>query len=480
MTPQEEFAQLLERRAARIRYNYAATLFPDEGPLSRQFYPKHMEFFAWGKSKRFRGFVAANRVGKSVAASYELACHLTGIYPAWWEGKRFTRPIEAWAASDTNTTTRDGLQKKLIGTQADPGTGVIPRHLLGKATWVPNGNGACDTILIRHINGWSELGFKSYEQGRAKFQAVERHVILLDEEPRDIGIYSECITRTMTYQGHVLLSFTALRGVTPLVLRFLPELAGATVTEVDDHVDQRVAVVCGWDNAPHLTEQDKRELSAEYLPHERSARTTGMPSIAEGSVYPVPEEEVLCSAFPIPEHWPRVCAMDPGGSPGGNGKTAGLWCAIDRQSDTLYFYSEHYRGWAEPAIHAAAFKARGSWIPCVSDDAHSIETGRSMIAVYKSLGLKIRAAQKSDREARILALFNRFSSGTAKIFKGSCPNLLMEFRIHRVDEKGKYVGPCHLLNCAEYIVQSGIQKAEMMTSRNNAPKQHEETFGMHG
>lgn len=481
MTPQEEFADLLEKRAAKLKYAYASTLFPDIGPLRRELYPRHMDFFEMGLTRDVRAFIASNQSGKSTAGCYELGCHLTGIYPKWWPGRRFTRPIKAWALSNSSQTTRDGIQEKLIGTKEDMGTGIILREHLGKPEWIQNG--ACDKILIRHISGgWSHLGFKYYEQGRDKLQAVKLDAALMDEEPKDHGVFTEVLTRTAASNGIIMATFTPLFGATPLVLSFIPELGPSELTpeqqEFQKDIKSMGVVMCAWDDVPHLTEKSKAKLLANYKPHERQARSTGMPSITEGSVYPVDENDILCKPFPIPDHWPRVSGMDPGGMPNGTGKHAGLFMAHDRQSDVIYFYSEYYRGWAEPSAHAAAMKARGSWIPCVSDDAQSIETGRSIIAVYKALGMKIRAAQKSDRDARIGALLDRFATRRAMIFT-TCPNLLMEFRLHRVDEKGKYVGPCHLLNCAEYIVQSGLQKAEMMHASSTIMKLPEpETFGL--
>jgi hypothetical protein len=35
--------------------------------------------------------MAANRVGKTVVGAYETTVHMTGEYPAWWEGRRFDR-----------------------------------------------------------------------------------------------------------------------------------------------------------------------------------------------------------------------------------------------------------------------------------------------------------------------------------------------------------------------------------------------------
>ena len=75
--------------------------------MARELYQKHLEFFRAGRAYRERCFMAANRVGKTEGAGgYELTCHLTGYYPHWWEGRRFTGPVRAWAAGKTNETTR--------------------------------------------------------------------------------------------------------------------------------------------------------------------------------------------------------------------------------------------------------------------------------------------------------------------------------------------------------------------------------------
>src|SRR5258706_11323160 len=68
--------------------------YPDSGPLRRELYPKHLQFFAAGALHRERLFMAANRVGKTEGVGgYETTLHLTGVYPPWWEGRRFERPI---------------------------------------------------------------------------------------------------------------------------------------------------------------------------------------------------------------------------------------------------------------------------------------------------------------------------------------------------------------------------------------------------
>ena len=51
-----------------------------------------LRFFETGSSDR-RGVLAANRIGKTVSTCYETAMHLTGLYPDWWTGYRYDKPI---------------------------------------------------------------------------------------------------------------------------------------------------------------------------------------------------------------------------------------------------------------------------------------------------------------------------------------------------------------------------------------------------
>ena len=171
--------------------------------------------------------MAANRVGKTLGVGgYETTLHLTGDYPDWWEGRRFDHPVDGWAAGDTTETTRDIIQHTLMGPQGELGTGLIPAaNIIGEPTKRSGVSGAMDTAKIRHKSGGvSYLGFKSYDQGRKKFQGTAKHVIWMDEEPPK-AVYSECLLRLMTLNGMMLCTFTPLEGLTEVALSFLPELA---------------------------------------------------------------------------------------------------------------------------------------------------------------------------------------------------------------------------------------------------------------
>lgn len=205
-------------------------MYPDTGALRRELYPKHLDFFRAGAEHRERLMLAANRVGKTEGVGgYEMTMHLTGLYPEWWDGRRFDAPINAWMAGKTNETTRDIVQAKMFGKIAFDGsrkrvsgTGLVPGDLIGDISWKQGVQDLIDTVKVKHVTGgWSLLGVKSYQQGRGSFEGTEQHVIWLDEEP-PLDIYSECLIRTMTVDGIVILTFTPLEGMSDVVLAFLP------------------------------------------------------------------------------------------------------------------------------------------------------------------------------------------------------------------------------------------------------------------
>ena len=224
--------KLLEERQLREDHSGHLRWFPNEGPLRAEKYPKHLKFFEAGKIHRERIFMAANRVGKTLSGAYELTCHLTGIYPEWWKGRVFNTPTDCWAAGDTGQTTRDIIQKELLGPPGKLGTGMIPKDCI---LAVRNRAGivdAIDSVQVKHISGGtSYLGFKSFDQKRRSFQGTAKHAIWLDEEP-PADVYDESRIRTMTTRGLVYVTFTPLQGLTKFVSDFMknaevPEGAGA-------------------------------------------------------------------------------------------------------------------------------------------------------------------------------------------------------------------------------------------------------------
>ena len=194
-------------------------------------------------------------------------------------------------------------------------------------------------------------------------------------------------------------------------------------------------VMASWDDCAHLTEEAKAALYSSLPPYQRDARSKGIPVLGAGQIFCVPESDLVIDDFPIPDHWPRCYGMDIGWR-----MTSAIFMSLNRDTDTLYFYAEYFRGEAEPVIHAEAIKARGKWIKGAIDPAargRGQIDGRQMIQMYRDLGLDLIEADNAV-ESGIYELLTRMTSGRLKVFR-SLQNWLGEFRLYRRDEKGKIV-----------------------------------------
>ncbi len=471
MNDLERYLAVLREEDRRRGTRKISTYFPETGQLRRSLYPKHMQFFAAGHDHNQRLFLAGNRTGKTEGAGVELTYHLTGDYPFWWKGRRFNRPVDCWVAGDTAKTTRDILQTKLFGKKDELGTGIIPGDkIIGRPTSKAGTADAFDSAAIRHKSGGiSRLAFKSFDQGRSAFEGTEKDVVWLDEES-PLDIYTECMLRTLNTTGTdaanglMILTFTPLRGMSETVLAFLPN---GEIKELAD--GPKFVIMAGWDDVPHLTARNKAELLKEIPEFQRDARTKGIPQLGAGAIYPVPDDDVLVDDFVIPAHWPKAYGLDVGWKK----TSAGFW-TLDRDSDILYRYSEHYRGMAEPSVHAQGIKARGDWLKGVIDPAargRSQVDGQQLMKIYKDLGLTLFPANNSV-ESGIYKVWERMSSGRLKVFR-SCQNWIAERRLYRRDEKGHIVKENdHAMDDTRYFVMSGIEHMQTKPiPKKTEPKQ---------
>lgn len=455
-----ELARLLAEQQRRFRHNQIAKYYPDAGPLRRELYPKHLQFFAAGSTKNERLFMAANRVGKTEGAGgCEAVYHLTGEYPGWWEGRRFDRPVDAWAAGDTSMTVRDIIQEKLLGKLHEIGTGLIPKGKIEKISRKTAPKDTVDTIWVKHKSGGlSQLTLKSYDQRRESFQGTKKDFIWLDEEP-PLDIYTECLLRTTDTTGGdkgsgiLMLTFTPLMGMSETVMAFMP---GGKIEETGlDRIDQKFVVMATWDDVPHLSQATKDKLWSSIPPFQRDARSKGVPQLGAGAIYPVPESDFVVADFEIPAHFRRGFGMDVGWN-----RTAAIWGAQDPDSKIVYLTREHYRGQAEPVIHANAIQAPDKWIPGVIDPAargRGQQDGTQLLQTYKDLGLDVEIATNAV-EAGVLKVWEMISTGRLKVFK-SLSNWLYEFRLYRRDKKGRIVKKDdHAMDATRYLIMSGIDR----------------------
>ena len=100
-------------------------------------YPKQREFHRLGATKRERMLMAANQVGKTLCAGFEVSAHATGIYPDDWEGRRYSSANNWWVANTNNETTRDGPQTILIRFFATFADGCSAGACSRRFAWTP-------------------------------------------------------------------------------------------------------------------------------------------------------------------------------------------------------------------------------------------------------------------------------------------------------------------------------------------------------
>jgi hypothetical protein len=219
----------------------------------------------------------------------------------------------------------------------------------------------------------------------------------------------------------------------------------------------KFCLTMGWSDVPHLSEKQKEEMLAALPPHQRDARSKGIPQLGAGAIYPIEESDIVVPDMTIPDFWPKAYGLDIGWN-----RTAAVWGAWDRENDVVYLYGEHYRGQAEPSIHAHAIRARGGWIPGVIDPAakgRSQHDGIQILEAYKELGLNLDVADNS-REAGIYKVWERLSAGRMKVLQ-SLGNWRAEFRLYRRDEKGRVVKENdHLMDATRYLIMSGLDRVQ--------------------
>lgn len=432
----------MRRIRGRKLYSHYSKLYDHSKPFSSEnqgVYDWQIEFHNAGRDHAERALIAANRVGKTASAGGEVAMHMTGWYPDWWEGRRFDKPVTVWTGCESNELSRDVVQAALLGPEGNHGTGWIPVDCLGEKKYRQAGvKDVLDTLYVKHVSGkLSSVTFKTYHAGkgepaRRQWQGAARDVIWLDEEPPQ-EIYSEARTRTLDTNGLVMQTFTPLMGQTWIVSHFVGDqnLPGVWYKNVT------------WDDAPHLTEEAKAAVSASYSEHERDTRSRGVPLMGSGAVFPVFDEDITVPSFEIPDHYYQIMGCDFGI----DHPHAAAWLAIDRDADTIYLIDCYKKAGETPVYHAAEMKKHGSWVPVAwPHDGMQRDKGsdraRPLWRAFREQGVTMlpNSACYDDRkegaqpvEPGIIDLLERMRTGRFKVFSHLSQFLEEKRMYHRKD-----------------------------------------------
>lgn len=276
----EAYATLFSKKRDFEKYNKLAFWQP---------YPFQLEWIEASKTYRQRYLSAANRIGKTYGAALELAVHITGLYPEWWDGKKFDieNPSTFWAIGVSQESVNSVLMKELLGVSdcrnlAGLGTGAIPKDCIDSFSLVKDG-ARCLQVRINHVNGHQNtLHFFASTQDESVFMGSSVLYVLMDEQfTKESELYAQCLTRTATTQGMISVTATPEQGITPLWDLFSKNESGRLYFQV-----------ATWDDAPHLSDEMKAELLAGYPEYQRDMRSKGVPVLGSGAVYPFNDSEV--------------------------------------------------------------------------------------------------------------------------------------------------------------------------------------------
>lgn len=418
--------------------------------------------------------MAGNQLGKTLSAGAETAMHLTGRYHDWWNGLVKAKPFHCWVSGVTGESTRDNPQRILYGPLGAPGTGMIPKDAIKDVSPRRGLADALDTMVVRFGGGGDVqagdciVGFKSYDQGREKWQGPTLGLVWFDEEPPE-DIYTEGMTRTNVGLCPVYITFTPLQGMSNVVKRFLIDrVPGTSVTQMT------------IDDVDHYTPEQRLAIISSYPAYERDARIRGIPSMGSGRVFPIDEDDIKIAAFDLPKHWPMIGGIDFGW----DHPSAAVKMAWDKDADVLYVIATHRKREQTPAMFAASVKPWGHWLPWAWPHdglQHDKGSGEQLAHQYKVQGLKMlpqRATFEDGTnglEAGIADLFDRMQTGRLKVFS-HLNDWFEEFNLYHRKEGLIVKLNDDLMSATRY---AAMMRRHAVVENKIAPAQNINTFGGH-
>lgn len=202
------------------------------------------------------------------------------------------------------------------------------------------------------------------------------------------------------------------------------------------------------DDVDHYTTEQKAQIIQSYPPHEREARAKGIPTMGSGRIFPIEEGMISIAPLAIPKHWAQIIGVDFGV----DHPFAAARLAWDRDADCIYVTNtyrqrgEHINGeWTgNPAYHATALRAWGSWIPVSWPHdglAQDRQSGERLAKLYEAHNLNMlpeRATHPDGSngvEAGLMEMLERMQTNRFKVFSNNA-EWFEEFRLyHRVEGK---------------------------------------------
>lgn len=189
---------------------------------------------ATASDRAIRVLFWANRVGKTEWGAQETSRYAEAKHPT-----RSVRPgVEIWCCCPSFDAQEETTQKKLLT--------YIPAKDIDHVDYLRG-----KIMKKMRLKNGTIISFKSYEQGREKFQGTGKRLIWFDEEPPK-DIWEECFVRVEAGQQlDVILTMTPVKGMTWVY----DDLYLAT-----NNPDLFISTA-GWDDNPYLTDEQKQQMA---------------------------------------------------------------------------------------------------------------------------------------------------------------------------------------------------------------------------
>jgi len=406
-----EYAELLEEKIRRNKLSQGIRTY-------HSLYDWQHKFNAATRTHSACMLMAANQVGKSLTGCSIDSFHLTGDYPEDWEGHRFVDPPMCWLLGYSGEKTRDLLQQKLFGRfrEGKFEGGLIAADKIAPGGWraMTGTSGAMREIMVEHVNGIAICQFWSYSQGQHALMGDVVDWYHIDEEPKDGEIYPQVITRTLNgdqgHGGRGILTFTPENGRTELVCKFM-----------DEPIPSQYMQTATWEDAPHLSEEAKESILAQYPPYQRAMRSKGVPLMGAGLIFEHSEEDIRCEAFEIPAHWYLINGMDFGWTH----PQAHIQIAWDVDADIFYVTNAFKRSKIQPFEAWDVVKSWSKDVPTAwPADGLQTEKGsaKEQKQYYSETGFELLYEHATWEEggngveAGLMELNNLMKTGRFKVF----------------------------------------------------------------
>lgn len=318
---------------------------------------------------RTRVVIGGNRTGKTEWGAREVYYFLTGTHPH----RMITPPVDVWVGTPSFDVQAEAAQPKIFKFIKDEDIKNV-EYLRGQ-------------IMQRvFLKNGSTLTFKSYEQGKEKFQSAAKRLIWFDEEPPH-DIWTEAVVRHEAgIPLDIILTMTPINGMTWVY------------DEVYQQAQARGIYVKTptWDDNRYLTEDQKSQMMQLLTPEELEVRRLGRFVRKIG---------LVCSWWRRDLHIMDLSTFNPQGKTNWVGidfgfttsHTAALFISIDR--DNLYIWDGIYELGMTTNVLAQRLKQKlgNLYINGWRGDSAAAED----IGELKKYGIPIEPVKKETGTARL-------------------------------------------------------------------------------